>query len=239
MTRLLIAAVVAVLVVATGGFCPSLAQAQDKKPNIIVFLSDDVGYGEFGFQGNKEIPTPNIDSIAKNGVRFTQGYNAATYCSPCRAGLMTGKYPTRFGHEWNEGGPTGIGKGAVPFGLPLEQKTIADRLKELGYATCAVGKWHLGGGEKYLPMDRGSDEFYGTVANTPFVKPPNFIDSRVSPKIDPVTDENFYTTDAYGARAVDWIGKQKGKPFFLYLPFNAQHAPLQAPQKYLDRFKDI
>jgi arylsulfatase A-like enzyme len=215
------------------------AAAADKKPNVIVFLSDDVGYAEYGFQGNKDIPTPNIDSIAKNGVRFTQGYVAATYCSPCRAGLLTGKYPTRFGHEFNEGGATGVGKGPVPFGLPLEQKTMADRLKECGYATACVGKWHLGGGEKYLPMARGFDEFYGTVANTPFFNPPNFIDSRVSPKITPVKDDNFYTTDAYAERAVDWIGKQKDKPFFLYLPFNAQHAPLQAPKKYLDRFPDI
>src|SRR5215207_4681899 len=97
----------------------ALPLAAAAKPNVIIFLSDDVGYGEYGFQGNKEIPTPNIDSIAKNGVRFTQGYVAATYCSPCRAGLMTGKYPTRFGHEFNEGGGTGIGKGPVPFGLPL------------------------------------------------------------------------------------------------------------------------
>jgi len=215
------------------------AGAADKKPNVIVFLSDDVGYGEYGFQGNKEIPTPNIDSIAKNGVRFTQGYVAATYCSPCRAGLMTGRYPTRFGHEFNEGGATGVGKGAVPFGLPLDQKTIADRLKELGYATCAVGKWHLGGGEPYLPMKRGFDEFYGTVANTPFLNPPNFIDSRKSPNVTPVKDDAFYTTDAYGERASDWIGKQKDKPFFLYLPFNAQHAPLQAPKRYLDRFPNI
>src|SRR5262245_8776966 len=236
MTRLLIAAVVAVLVVATGGFCPSLAQAQDKKPNIIVFLSDDVGYGEYGFQGNKEIPTPNIDSIAKNGVRFTQGYVAATYCSPCRAGLLTGRYPTRFGHEWNEGVPANAD---VPFGLPVEQKTIADRLKALGYATACVGKWHLGGGPKFIATARGFDEFYGTVANTPYLNPPNFIDTRVSPKITPVKDDNFYTTDAYGERSVDWIGKQKDKPYFLYLPFNAQHAPLQPPQKYLDRFKDI
>src|SRR6187549_1716960 len=94
--------------------------ADAKKPNVIVFLSDDVGYGEYGFQGNKQIPTPNIDSIAKNGVRFTAGYVAATYCSPCRAGLLTGRYPTRFGHEWNEGGPTGMNRG---FGLPVEQRT--------------------------------------------------------------------------------------------------------------------
>jgi arylsulfatase A-like enzyme len=215
------------------------AAAAGKKPNVIVFLSDDVGYGEYGFQGNKTIPTPHIDSIAKNGVRFTAGYVAATYCSPCRAGLMTGRYPTRFGHEFNEGGATGVGKGAVPFGLPLTEKTFADRLKELGYATCAVGKWHLGGGEKYLPTARGFDEFYGTVANTPFFNPPNFIDSRVSPKVTPVKDDSFYTTDAYGERAADWIGKQKGKPFFLYLPFNAQHAPLQATKKYLDRFPTL
>jgi arylsulfatase A-like enzyme len=225
-----------VLSLATVALTAAAATAADaKKPNVIVILSDDVGYGEYGFQGNKEIPTPNIDSIAKNGVRFTQGYVAATYCSPCRAGLMTGRYPTRFGHEFNGGGPAG-GK---DFGLPVTEKTIADRLKALGYATACVGKWHLGHGPGYVATARGFDEFYGTVANTPFLNPPNFIDTRKSPDITPVKDDNFYTTDAYGERAVDWIGKQKGKPFFLYLPFNAQHAPLQAPKKYLDRFKDI
>jgi arylsulfatase A-like enzyme len=212
------------------------AAAADKKPNVIVLLSDDVGYGEYGFQGNKEIPTPHIDSIAKNGVRFTNGYVAATYCSPCRAGLMTGKYPTRFGHEFNEGGPTGMNNG---FGLPVEQKTIADRLRDCGYATACVGKWHLGGGPKFIATARGFDEFYGTVANTPYLNPPNFIDTRISPNVTPVKDDKFYTTDAYAERAVDWMGKQKDKPFFLYLPFNAQHAPLQPPQKYLDRFPEI
>ncbi|HJZ53914.1 MAG TPA: sulfatase-like hydrolase/transferase [Gemmataceae bacterium] len=210
--------------------------AADRKPNIIVILSDDVGYGEYGFQGNKEIPTPNIDSIAKNGVRFTDGYIAATYCSPCRAGLMTGRYPTRFGHEYNEGQPTENGR---QFGLPVEQKTIADRLKPLGYATFAVGKWHLGNGPQQIATARGFDEFYGTVANTPYLNPPNFIDTRVSPKVTPVKDDNFYTTDAYAERCVDILGKNKDKPFFLYIPFNAQHAPLQPTQKYLDRFPNI
>src|SRR5262245_52889221 len=199
----------------------SAAHAQARKPNILVILSDDVGWGEYGFQGGKDIPTPNIDSIAKNGVRFTQGYVSGPYCSPTRAGLMTGRYQTRFGHEFNGGGPAG-GK---DFGLPLSEKTMADRLKALGYATCAVGKWHLGRPPEYLPMKRGFDEFYGTVANTPFFNPPNFVDSRKSPDITPVKDDSFYTTDAYAERAVDWIGKNKGKPFFLYLPFNAQHAP--------------
>ena len=209
--------------------------AAANKPNVIVFLSDDVGYGEYGFQGNAEIPTPNIDAIARNGVRFTSGYVSGPYCSPTRAGLLTGRYQTRFGHEFNGGGPAG-GK---DFGLPTSEKTIADRLKELGYATACVGKWHLGHGPQFIATARGFDEFYGTVANTPYLNPPNFIDTRKSPDITPVKDDAFYTTDAYADRAVDWIDKQKGKPFFLYLPFNAQHAPLQAPPKYLDRFKHI
>jgi arylsulfatase A-like enzyme len=213
----------------------SPALGADKKPNIVVFLSDDVGYAEYGFQGGKDIPTPNIDSISKNGVRFTTAYNAATYCSPCRAGLMTGRYPTRFGHEFNGGG----GKGGDNFGLSVNEKTMADRLKAMGYSTACVGKWHLGAGPKFIATARGFDEFYGTVANTPFFNPPNFIDTRKSTEVTPVKDDNFYTTDAYAARAVDWISKQEGKPFFLYLPFNAQHAPLQATKKYLDRFPNI
>src|SRR5688572_22672219 len=205
------------------------------RPNFIIFLCDDVGYGEFGFQGNKQIPTPNIDGIAKNGTRFTQGYVSGPYCSPTRAGLLTGRYQTRFGHEFNGGG----GAGGKDFGLPLTESTLADRLKSMGYATSAVGKWHLGGPPDFLPMKRGFDEFYGTVANTPFFNPPNFVDSRISNEVRPVKDTNFYSTDAFAERAVDWLGKNKGKPFFLYLPFNAQHAPLQATKKYLDRFPTI
>jgi arylsulfatase A-like enzyme len=201
-----------------------------------VFLCDDVGYAEFGFQGGRDIPTPHIDSIARNGVRFTAGYVSGPYCSPTRAGLLTGRYQTRFGHEFNDGGAAGVTRG---FGLPVEQRTMADRLRALGYATACVGKWHLGGGPQFIATARGFDEFYGTVANTPFLNPPNFIDTRVSPNVTPVRDDAFYTTDAYAARAVDWIGKQRGKPFLLYLPFNAQHAPLQAPARYLARFPNI
>jgi arylsulfatase A-like enzyme len=205
------------------------------KPNVIVFLSDDVGYGEYGFQGG-DVPTPHIDSIAKTGVRFTRGYVSGPYCSPTRAGLLTGRYQTRFGHEWNEGPAT---PGGRAFGLPVEEKTIADRLKALGYATAAIGKWHLGRGPDFIATARGFDEFYGTVGNTPFFNPPNFIDTRKSKDVTPVKDDGFYTTDAYAARAVDFIEQSKGKPFLLYLPFNAQHAPLQAPKKYLDRFPKI
>jgi arylsulfatase A-like enzyme len=206
-------------------------QAADGKPNILIFLCDDTGWGEFGFQGGKDIPTPQIDSLAAGGIRFTQGYVSGTYCSPTRAGLLTGRYQTRFGHEFNSV--------ANRSGLALSEKTIADRFKSLGYVTCAIGKWHLGRTPEYRPMKRGFDEFYGTLANTPFFKPTQFVDSRVSADIQPVTDEDFYTTDAYTARAVEWIEKHKGQPWLLYVPFNAQHAPLQAPQKYLDRFTGI
>jgi arylsulfatase A-like enzyme len=210
--------------------CVVAVAAESRKPNVIIFLSDDVGWGEYGFQGG-DIPTPHIDSIAKNGVRFTQGYVSGPYCSPTRAGLMTGRYQTRFGHEFNS-----VARHA---GLALSEKTIADRMKGLGYATIAVGKWHLGEKPEYRPWQRGFDEFYGTLNNTPFFHPTNFVDSRVSREVQAIEDEEFYTTDKYAERAVEFIAAHKGKPWFLYLPFNAQHAPLQSPQKYLDRFADV
>ena len=202
------------------------------QPNIVIFYADDLGWGELGCQGfTKDIPTPHIDSLAKNGLRFTNGYVAATYCSPSRAGLMTGRYPTRFGHEFNTVANT--------VGLRSDQTTIATRLKTLGYATIAVGKWHLGNQPENRPTKRGFDEFYGTLNNTPFFHPTNFIDSRISNDVREVTDDTFYTTDAYADRSLDWLEKNKNKPWFLYLPFNAQHAPLQAPKKYLERFPKI
>ena len=209
---------------------PAIA-AEGGKPNVLLILADDVGYGEFGFQGADDIPTPRIDSIARGGVRFTQGYVSGPYCSPTRAGLMTGRYQTRFGHEFNSAARVG--------GLSLQETTFADRLRSLGYATTAIGKWHLGGGLEYRPMERGFGEFFGTLANTPFFHPSNFVDSRISPEVRAVEDDDFYTTDAYAERAVDWLEKHKAGPWFLYLPFNAQHAPLQAPREDLDRFPNV
>jgi arylsulfatase A-like enzyme len=232
MQRVRLSHVLLVAAILLAAFSPAGAQVKDRKTNILIILSDDVGYGEYGFQGNKQIPTPNIDSIARNGVRFTQGYVSGPYCSPTRAGLMTGRYQTRFGHEFNGNGPK--------FGLPLSEKTIAELLRSLGYATCCVGKWHLGDEPEFRPTRRGFDEFYGTLANTPFFVPSKFVDTRVS--ADPEAKKqkgDFYTTEAYATRAVDWLDKNKDRPWFLYLPFNAQHAPLEAPQKYLDRFAHI
>ncbi len=206
--------------------------AQQRKPNIVVLLGDDMGYHDISLHGSTEIPTPHIDSIAKNGIRFTSGYVSGPYCSPTRAGLMTGRYQTRFGHEFNEG------PGRMTFGLALTETTIAQRLKDLGYATYAVGKWHLGREPEYRPMRRGFDEFFGTVANTSYYHPPQFVDSRVGPEAKRVEDPAFYTTREYTKRCTEIIEANKNRPFFLYMAWNAVHAPSQAPQETLDRFKD-
>lgn len=213
----------------------AVAAFGQNKPNVIVILADDLGFSDLGVQGGKDIPTPNIDSLAKSGVRCTQGYVSCPYCSPTRSGLNSGRYQTRYGHEFNE--PAQAER--ENFGLPLSEKTIADRLQGLGYATGAIGKWHLGYTANRRPMARGYGEFYGTLANTPYIRPTNFVDSRKSPDVQAMDDPSFYTTDAYGERAEQFIAAHKDQSFFLYLPFNAQHAPLQAPQKYLDRFPQI
>jgi arylsulfatase A-like enzyme len=221
-----------------GGLSTSSAQAAaapaERKPNVIVLLGDDLGYSDLGAQGGKVIPTPHIDSIAQNGVRCTQGYVSGPYCSPTRAGLITGRYQTRFGHEFNEG--QNVDREA--FGLPLSETTFAQRMKALGYATAAVGKWHLGFSVSRRPFNRGYDEFFGTLANTTYFHP-NLVDSRIGPDPKRVEDDAFYTTDAYAQRAVEFIAANKDRPFYLYLPFNACHVPNQATEKYLARFPQI
>ncbi len=213
---------------------PSFARAANSaaaRPNILLIYADDLGYGELGCYGGKGVPTPNIDTIAANGIRFTSGYVAAPLCSPSRAGLMTGRYQQRFGHENN----TMTAEG----GLPLAETTLATRLKSLGYATSMGGKWHLGHDAPHLPMARGFDEYFGVYGNPgSYFKPKGFIDSRVSasPQEAP---KDFYTTDAFAARAAEWIVQRKDAPWFLYLPFNAVHSPHEAPEKYLQRFAHV
>src|SRR5689334_18895205 len=175
-----IAPVVVALLVAIVSSSASAAT----KPNLLILYADDLGWGELGCQGSKDIPTPHIDSIAKNGVRFTNGYVAATYCSPSRAGLMTGRYPTRFGHEFNSV--------ANKVGLAAKETTLADRLRGQGYATAIIGKWHLGNQPENLPTKRGFDEFFGTLNNTPYFHPTAFVDTRVSNEAATVQDAKFY-----------------------------------------------
>ena len=137
---------------------PVFVVAADRPPNIVVLFADDLGYGELGCQGNPEIPTPYIDSIARNGVRFTAGYVAGPNCSPSRAGLLTGRTPTRFGYEFN---PIGEKNEEPGYGLPAEEITIAETLRAAGYTTGLIGKWHQGGTAPYHPFRHGFDEFFG------------------------------------------------------------------------------
>lgn len=254
----------------------SSADERTAQPNIIILLADDLGYGELGCQGNPQIPTPNIDSIAKDGVRFTNGYVTAAFCSASRAGLMTGKYQARFGYEYN---PIGAQNEDPDAGLPVKEKTLADLLHDVGYTTGLIGKWHLGGTAKYHPYRRGFDEFYGFLHEGHYFVPPPYAgvstmlrrkslpgntkgrwfsaDGKLAysthmnsdePDYDadnPVyrggqpSDESQYLTDAFTREAVDFIDRNADRPFFLYLAYNAVHSPLQAADKYMQKFATI
>lgn len=213
----------------------ALVAAESRKPNIVVIVGDDMGYADVGAHGCKDIPTPHLDSLAAAGVRCTNGYVSGPYCSPTRAGLLTGRYQQRFGHEFN---PASVGPGidAAARGLPLSEKTIADRLRAAGYATGLVGKWHLGGAPKFHPMKRGFDEFFGFLGGAhPYAvgEGPKIL--RGTEKID----EQEYLTDALGREAVAFIDRHRDEPFFLYLAFNAVHTPMQATDARLEKFKGI
>ncbi len=198
-----------------------------QKPNIVLIVADDLGFADLGIHGSTEIITPHIDSIARNGVRFTQGYANAPVCNATRAALLTGRYQQRFGFET-----------LAQMNLPLSETPLPDRLRGLGYATSLVGKWHLGQAAQFQPMQRGFDEFFGFLpalhSYTVWNAPGNPILRGTQSVV-----ENTYLTDAFAREAVDFIERQQSQPFFLYLAFNAAHSPLQAPENYLSRFSNI
>jgi len=214
---------------------PTPVSAQRRPPNIVVIVTDDMGYADIGIHGCKDIPTPNIDALARSGIRFTNAYVSGPYCSPTRAGLLTGRYPQRFGHEFN----LDLSAAHSGFGLPLTETTLADRLRAGGYHTAIFGKWHLGAAEQFHPMSRGFDEFFGFLGGQH-----SYLDTQAAtrnPLLDgrKIVDQTNYLTEAFVDRAVDFIKRQKSQPFFLYLAFNAVHTPLEVTQKYLDRFPNI
>jgi arylsulfatase A-like enzyme len=217
-------------------------------PNIIIILADDLGYADVGFNGSKDIPTPNIDKIAKGGVTFTRGYVSYAVCGPSRAGLITGRYQDKFGFAKN---PL-LAPNDASMGLPLTEQTIANYLKQQNYTTTAIGKWHLGAHQTLRPNKRGFDEFYGFLSggHRYFPEELTLQDlSEIKSQFDGYktkllrnnsrVEETEYLTDAFSREAVSFVKRKGNNPFFMYLAYNAPHSPLQATDKYLDRFKDI
>jgi len=200
-----------------------------RRPNVLVILSDDLGHADLGFNGCRDIPTPNLDALAARGVRCTNGYVSGPYCSPTRAGLLTGRYQQRFGHEFNPGDG---GKA----GLPLGETTLVDRFKAAGYATGLVGKWHLGAAPEFHPNRRGFDEFYGFLGGA---HPYRADEGGPIFRGTAVVEEREYLTDAIARESVAFIDRHKDKPFLLEVAFNAVHTPMQATDARLARFASI
>ena len=209
----------------------------DSKPNIIIILADDAGYSDFGFMGSDEIKTPNIDQLALDGVTFNNAYVSASVCSPSRAGLLTGMYQQRFGHECNLDSD-------VNNSFDPNQITIAEALKTEGYNTGLIGKWHLGDKTQNHPLKNGFDYFWGFIsgARNYFYDPNEKSRNSIRNVVENYSETNFegYLTDVLGNKAVNFIDKnhQSNTPFFLFLSFNAPHTPMQAKNEVLEKFKD-
>ena len=205
------------------------------RPNIILIVSDDQGYADAGFQGSKDIPTPNLDQLAQAGVRCTRGYVTAPVCSPSRAGFLTGRYQEKFGHHNNI-----VAEAALPIAhLPAGEILLPAVLAQAGYETAMIGKWHLGLQRGFGPGDRGFQNFFGFVTggHDYFVNHPDqpaMGDGSYQARIERNgvgVAVPGYLTDAWGDEAVRVIRQKRDRPLFLYLAFNAPHTPTQAPME--------
>jgi len=213
----------------------------DDKPNIIIFFTDDQGYADLGCYGAEEFKTPNLDNLATQGIKFTNFYVPATVCTPSRAALLTGKYPIRIGlHQ-------GVLSPYSENGLDLKEYTLAELLKDQGYTTSCIGKWHLGHKKKYMPNNQGFDEFYGVpysndmdsyyYKHNDFQSPPLpfYRNTRI---IGQGLDQK-YLTKMYTEETVKQIkNRSKEKPFFIYLAHNMPHTPLSASEKFKGKSKN-
>jgi arylsulfatase A-like enzyme len=228
----------AALLLAPSATSHAAEPAKPTKPNILVIVADDLGYGDIGVHGGKDVPTPHIDALAAGGVRCTNAYVSAPYCSPSRAGFLTGRYQTRFGHEFNPH----VGEEGK-LGLPLDQRTIADHLRAAGYSTGLVGKWHQGFDRAHHPQSRGFDDYFGFL-----VGGHNYLLRKdAEAEFGPAYSKNMiyrsrevqkldgYTTDLFTDEALAFMERHEDKPWFLYLAYNAVHTPLEVLEKYGDR----
>ncbi len=213
----------------------STPPAGRRPPNFIVFLCDDLGSGDLGYRGARDVKTPNIDALAASGTQFTNWYANAPVCGPSRASLMTGRYPIRCGKPGNGGN------------LPVAEKTLATLLQSHGYKTGITGKWHLGNSPETVPNARGFDHFFGFHGGCE-----DYFSHRYYWGADTKTNyhdlwlnrtEIFrngqYLTEAIAREASDFVVRNKSNPFFLYVPFNAVHYPMHAPEKYMERFASL
>jgi arylsulfatase A-like enzyme len=265
----------------------SRANTSTPKPNVIVLFADDLGKYDISLYGGKNVPTPQIDTLAASGVTFTDGYVTAPICSPSRAGLLTGRYQQRFGHELQPGdvypkcrlqilaansliftGPWKINdRETYPSkasmnaqGLPQSEITFADLAKTQGYATGIIGKWHLGHNQGFTPRERGFDYHYGFYSAATLYVPggtPGIVNHRHCDVTDmfirhkgrrdtasirrnaEIVEEKDYLTEKFAKEALDFIDRNKDRPFLLYVPFNAVHTPFQVPTRYYERFSEV
>ena len=210
-----------------------------RQPNIIMIVADDLGYGDLSFTGSTQIPTPNIDRLARTGVFCSQGYVSSAVCSPSRAGFITGINGVEMGYDNNMGGPRPGDDGRF-LGLPVNQKTIPTMLKPAGYVTGMVGKWHLGSQEQFAPTNRGFDEFWGFRGggHDYFTAAPGSNGGPIECNYK-TPQKISYITDDMGDEEVAFIQRHKAQPFFLYASFNAPHQPMQAPEADIKRFDYI
>ncbi|MCZ2074874.1 MAG: sulfatase [Bryobacterales bacterium] len=210
---------------ATAAALAPVLPAAPARPNIVLIYADDLGYGDLGCYGSP-IRTPNLDRMAHEGMRFTNAYSANPVCSPSRAALLTGRYPTR----------AGVPRVLFPRdteGLPHSETTIAQVLKPAGYKTMCIGKWHLGHHPAYLPTSRGFDEYYGIPYSNDMVPCPLMHNTEVIE--EPARQDTL--TARYTEQAVQFIRKSKNSPFFLYMPHTFPHIPLHASKRFRGKSK--
>lgn len=225
--------------------------ASGAPPNVILIIADDLGYGDLSVYGGERIQTPNIDALAAQGVRFTNGYVTAAVCAPSRAAIMSGQYQQRFGYEFNP-----VRRDLEGVGIPAEVRILPEYLRERGYRTALVGKWHLGRTPETHPMNRGFDEFVGLLPGaTGYLaepaegdewlpdpvpgSPQGFWPMRLERGFEREERAEGYLTDILTDEAIGFIGRNQNRPFFLTLAYNAPHTPLQAPARYLQRYAHI
>jgi len=216
--------------------CATLLTAQDRPPNVVLMLVDDMGWTDIGCGGSKYYETPNIDQLAKDGMRFTDAYSACTVCSPTRAAILTGKSPARLQiTDWIAGHERPFARLTIPEWtkyLPLEEETLAEKLKAKGYVTASIGKWHLGGPDFY-PEKQGFDvNIGGTDRGSP---PSYFSPYGIATLSDGPKGE--FLTDRLTSEAINFMEENKEKPFFIYLPHYAVHTPIQAKPEVVAKYQ--